>query len=534
MNFKKLTTAALCAILASGGVTPVFADNGVQSGSKTFDNQSNIDLKYSTAYWDESGADKTAKNDNFHHDVGTYVVTIPTAISYTSMPIDNVSTNDDYTVNVRGAINDGEKVTLTADTGRTVSNEGTASQITETTTQGKTEWSVDDCYGSENADGSINGTNSTDNIKMSGTAKTTGEYTGTVSYTAALSKPDTKGNAKYAVAVYAIDQDMDKEDGSQYTHTMTFGPATGGNYVTTSKPAHIALADETDTDKCIHNHTWAEITALAKTNPHVFDKCIEDNCTKTVELNLNDTLKSVGWTDEFYARETGDGPSTLVYELKDEMKVWQPGTGIDGEETENGDNTGGYPASRIRAVLNGADANTDTTRANKTYILSRADETHIYVNSGAWRNVSITDISTINSGNSLLSCFPAELQNSIVPKAVKSDTVYNDTTGNSKTTYDKLWLFSAQEVGLGKRPNEGTVYSRMNSQSARIAYGLGDYYIWEGHSSGDVNCWFLRSADVNYVDGAYCIINDGRLSRTSSAGRDGDSIGTAPGFVIGA
>lgn len=431
------------------------------------------------------------------------------------MNVGAVNTSDDYTVNVRGAINDGEKVTLSAETGKTVSNNGTASQITETTTQGKTEWSVDDCYGSENADGSINGTDCTDNIKMSGVAKATGSYTGTVKYTATPSKPDTKGNAKYAVSVYGIDVDTAKADGSKYAHTMTFGPATGGNYVTTAKPAHIALTEETDTDKCIHNHTWSEITALAKTNPHVFDKCITNNCTKTVELQLNSALMSTGWTDAQYQAETGDGPSTLVYELKDEMKVWQPCT------DQYGDSTGGYPASRIRAMLNGADDNTDIARANNTYIYSRADET----TTSGWdnRTVQVTDISTINANNSLLSCFPAELKSSIIPKTVKSDTVHNDTTGHNKTTYDKLWLFSNAEVGSTFRPNEGTAYSRMNSDdSANVVY----------NSTGSPWSWFLRSASVgnfgcvDYIE-TYGYLFDDAFNYASD-------FGSSPGFVIGA
>ena len=120
-----------------------------------------------------------------------------------------------------------------------------------------------------------------------------------------------KGNAKYAVALYGIDQDTAKMGGGTYTHTMTFGPATGGVYVTRSKAAHIAASSETDNDKCIHNHSWNEVIALCKTDPHVFDKCVKKGCTKTVNLNINDTLKGGGWSDDAVSKETGDRPSLL-------------------------------------------------------------------------------------------------------------------------------------------------------------------------------------------------------------------------------
>ena len=173
-----------------------------------------------------------------------------------------------------------------------------------------------------------------------------------------------EGNAKYAVALYGIDQDTAKMDGGSYTHTMTFGPATGGNYVTSHKDAHIALSAETADDKCIHNHSWDEIIALCRTNPHVFDKCVESGCTKTVNLNINDTLKGGGWKDDYMSKETGDGPALLHDELHDEFRVWQPGTGSG--SYQYGDNTGGYPASRIRAVLNGYDWTSDGSHGNTT------------------------------------------------------------------------------------------------------------------------------------------------------------------------
>ena len=349
-----------------------------------------------------------------------------------------------------------------------------------------------------------------------------------------------KGNAKYAVALYGIDQDTAKMGGGTYTHTMTFGPATGGVYVTRSKAAHIAASSETDNDKCIHNHSWNEVIALCKTDPHVFDKCVKKGCTKTVNLDINDTLKGGGWKDDYLSKETGDGPSVLYNELHDEFHVWQPGTGSG--DYQYGDNTGGYPASRIRAVLNGYDwtsdgshgNTTDLTRANQKYVYTRSDESS---NTGwSWRTADLTDISTVTSDNCLLSCFPENLQAAIVPKAVKSDTVYNNTSGNNVTTWDKLWLFSGNEMysDFTNRKNEGTPYDRITKQGITTSAYAGNkgYYFYTSGSTayGDTDYWWLRSA---YRVSRYYACNV-----RNSGGWNGGISGygdraVAPGFVLG-
>ena len=309
-----------------------------------------------------------------------------------------------------------------------------------------------------------------------------------------------KGNAKYAVALYGIDQDTAKMGGGTYTHTMTFGPATGGVYVTRSKAAHIAAS----------------------------------------------SLKGGGWKDDYLSKETGDGPSVLYNELHDEFRVWQPGTGSG--TFQFGDNTGGYPASRIRAVLNGYDwtsdsshgNTTDLTRANQKYAYTRSDES--VSNTGwdsgwDWRLADLTDISTVMSDNCLLSCFPENLRAAIVPKAVKSDTVYNDTTGNNVTTWDKLWLFSGKEMYVDSgehnkviRPNEGTIYDRITKQGITTSKYTGNKGYYRDGSYGTVGHWWLRSARRDGRGTAYSVYGSGNW--------DWDDTGNgfhvvAPGFVIG-
>ena len=147
-----------------------------------------VHLFYSTlgGKWQDPGQDATVDTDNHDHDNGTYLVTIPTKIAYENMNIGKVDTSDTYTVNVRGAIEDGQTVTVTAETQNKLKN-GTFEDITETTTQGRTTWTSDEVFNKLNADGSVAGTDTTDTVKMSGEVKAAGKYEGTVGYSAKLS-----------------------------------------------------------------------------------------------------------------------------------------------------------------------------------------------------------------------------------------------------------------------------------------------------------------------------------------------------------
>lgn len=150
-----------------------------------------IHLFYDTTggQWQDPGKDPEKADDNTSHDNGTFVVTIPTKIAYENMNIGTVSTSDSYTVNVRGTIAQDKKVTLTAETGKNLENGSKKTEITETTTQTKTEWSAAETYGQQlNHDGSLSGTDTTDKIEMRGTVTTAGIYEGAVQYTATLVK----------------------------------------------------------------------------------------------------------------------------------------------------------------------------------------------------------------------------------------------------------------------------------------------------------------------------------------------------------
>lgn len=190
------------------------ADNGVQNpgGNTYFSGDSSwssgsgkIYITYDTkgGVWYEPGSSIESSDDNIQHPNGTYVVTIPTAITYENMSIGAVNTNDNYEVHVRGAINPAKyvKVTAQADNGSILTN-GKGQSIKITLSQQKTDFSADDCFGGSaseltpeevtggglasllNPDGSLKGSQSMDNIKLSGVVTTAGTFSGTVTYTA--------------------------------------------------------------------------------------------------------------------------------------------------------------------------------------------------------------------------------------------------------------------------------------------------------------------------------------------------------------
>lgn len=294
-------------------------------------------------------------------------------------------------------------------------------------------------------------------------------------------------DVKYAVSLYGIQQDTYKnEDGISGTAGLTFGPATGKSYLDTYE-AHIK---ETDEGHCIHWDSWEDIIKNSKENPHIYDKCLKNGCTKSVELVLNDTLKKTT------QNMTGDGASILSKSIKNDYKLWN-------QEMRN---TGGWPASRMRATLNGADSLTDRDGVAGSTVLEK--------------------------GECLLSCFPEKLQKAIVAKKVRSDTIYSDYEKSeiNKTnaiTFDKLWLFSGTEYfkekanNVAARPYEGQPYTGAKIYGDSSAIG----YI----ESGAKNFFWLRSISRSNSKTIYRVDNTG----TVYAYEQGYSAnGISPGFCL--
>ena len=217
---------------------------------------------------------------------------------------------------------------------------------------------------------------------------------------------------KYAVRIYGIEEDVD-EYGNEIG--LTFGPAGGYNKnYNNSYCAHSGGKD------CLHNLTWTEIIEKAHSNPHFFDACLENRCTHSVELLLPRSLISNNYYDYYYyedhagepyIQQSGDGAGALCFSLDYYYTSWNGSIG---------GTDGGWEASQIRNALNG----TKTTNGSRP------------------------------ESESLIAAFPKELQNAIVPRAVKSaigiDKADTTQAGRNKydihTTYDKLWLFSFVEM----------------------------------------------------------------------------------------
>ena len=235
---------------------------------------------------------------------------------------------------------------------------------------------------------------------------------------------DSTWNERYAVALFGIQHDAYKDCGGKRAG-LTFGPATG-EYFLNGYRAHVSEQEYTENpgkNICLHWMTWQEIAAQSLDDPTVFRACLEYGCTHAVDIKLNGTLLYKDYSSTI----SGDGASVLFDELKRDYCSWSNGMPV----------PGGWPSCRARVVLNGADEYSDPDVVGEQYLLS--------------------------SEESLFSCFPQDLQDLIVAKAVVSDLAYDEKTGSCVTTYDKLWLFSANEVygsHYAVKNTEGEPYER--------------------------------------------------------------------------
>lgn len=299
---------------------------------------------------------------------------------------------------------------------------------------------------------------------------------------------------KYAVAIYGIcvDQLESGEAG------LTFGPALGENYIQSFKSHEPSgITKEGHDHRCVHNDNWNTIIEWNKEDPYVYEDCIKEGCTHSVALSKNTTTTIL--SEQFdSANEIGDGPSALFYELVTnngdcfENLRWHPNGG------KHGTNAGGWGATRIRAMLNGADGLTDTGENN--YSKTSSSD----VNKSA---------SIYTSNNCLFATFPQELQDAIGKRKVKYDSVYNKKTeANLNTTNDKLWLFSSNEVAdtisesYYNHPLEGSAYEKFKGTNNNFNNARKPYYVNSstGNAIGTDYCSWLRSSSEDvYADALY-------------------------------
>lgn len=333
---------------------------------------------------------------------------------------------------------------------------------------------------------------------------------------------------KYAVAIYGIGVDILEEG----IAGLTFGPALGENYIKSWK-SHMpsGVSKDGHAHRCVHDDDWATIVEWNQADPYVYEQCIAEGCTHSVALNpaATDTIYNKDFDP---SGETGDGPSMLYYELMPtsenyENLRWHPNGGA------YGTNKDGWGASRIRAMLNGADPLTDIGTENYS---SYADTD---VNKSA---------AIYTESNCLFAAFPDILRQNIGAKEVRYDPVYNrKTEENLKISHDRLWLFSPNELAPGScitkswmnHPletgsliqNDGYEKYRSNAidlyhdDQKRVGYCVNDY---TGNAAGSALGGWLRSSDGYHSDSVLSLGFGGIVG--SSYAR---SIrGVAPGFTL--
>ncbi|MCH5211707.1 MAG: hypothetical protein J1G06_01695 [Oscillospiraceae bacterium] len=319
----------------------------------------------------------------------------------------------------------------------------------------------------------------------------------------------------YAVRIYGIEQDKyapnadldqapDSLGETDYkTAGLTFGPATGKDYrnsFTKHTSANRKDDPEADiTDLCIHDLSWEEIIYWSKKNPYVFSKCLETGCTHRVEIHFStqihrpnaDITTSFKW--EQVKNWSGDGVATFFRSLKDAYRRIYAGAA-----------SGGWPDSVSRNTLNGCK-----------------------------KEPAPSGHALLTYRQSILGGFPQELQDSIVAKVVKSDTVYNDKGGNNVTTYDRLWIPSISELYPSElltpeendaymRPNEGAAYQ--SQKILRVAPDKTDSSKFGFEEGSTANTWTrsLYCKTVNHTSGNWY---GGVLNHANGTGGNGISMG---------
>ena len=231
--------------------------------------------------------------------------------------------------------------------------------------------------------------------------------------------------------------------------------------------------------RCIHYDNWNTILYWNKTDPHVYDKCVENHCSKRLVLRGNN--QNITWNTHTTA-PTGDGDSYIG------ISKWDNGyDNTYGNEDE-------YSASLIRAKLVGADKYTSEDPKS----------------AGEGARAKYTE------ANSAYMAFPEAMRNQIGAKALydtKTASQHgNNVSGSRGPYYDKLWLFDYNEIFKNSNNAGSSVYTERNA----FNYG----------ARGSLGWWWLRSRNDN--DWAWGVNGggDGVSNDVGYANR------VAPGFVL--
>lgn len=299
---------------------------------------------------------------------------------------------------------------------------------------------------------------------------------------------------KYAVRIYGINQDV--TEGDKEIIGLTFGPAGGygSDFIYTSSGAKYRSCGDGVTT-CLHNMTWTQIAEVAKTNPHAFDKCMENRCTKAVPFNITGSIAGTSYAGKM---DDCDGASNLYNSIASNYKKWN----------DSNVTVGGWRDSKIRNTL-----------------------------TGATNDAIVSHGGTLIEDQSLYAMLPQVLKDNIVPKKVISATTSTRSGDNLTTTYDKLWLFSSYEMYKpdGYRYNstyiderEGQLYQSQDKLDAVGTSSAGSTTVNRFYSeSGSTYGPWSRSlySDTNAVNFNY----HGYPNYSSASG----TLGVAPGFCLG-
>ena len=264
----------------------------------------------------------------------------------------------------------------------------------------------------------------------------------------------------------------------------------------------VITGDDAGTDaagnayRCLHYDNWATIIYWDKTDPHVYDKCIPNHCSKTVRITPNASTLANGIfsasMSDSYRGLTGDGQSYIL----DSSEWDKQYSGVN--VTKAGQ---GYAASLIRAELVGADSHT------------KLDD-----------NYAGTDALTkYTSELCVLSCFPKNLRSAIAAKALSGVSAACRSSGFGMTydvvsndgVADRLWLFSFGEM-------TNAVYPSVGFDSGT------DQNYYDAKRSSTNNLW-LRSPNYAYL---VCYVHASGTLYHSYDGYGGYAV--APGFTLSA
>ena len=243
--------------------------------------------------------------------------------------------------------------------------------------------------------------------------------------------------------------------------------------------------------RCLHYDNWATIIYWNEHDPHVYDKCIPNHCSKTVVITPNagtiaNGTFSTGISD-WQRGLIGDGQSYIVNSQWDNSY-----NGVD--ITQSGQ---GYAASLVRAKLVGADSHT------------KLDDKYAGVDA----------LTRYPAGSSILSCFPSVLRNAIGAKALSGVSAASSGSGMSYDeasndgAADRLWLFSRGEMTSAVYPAAG-----FRNDSSYISYDA-------KRSSNGLWCWLRSPIGFNY---ALCVVSRGNFDHNYVIG----DYAVAPGFTL--